>query len=68
MRERNCAPSETAAAMTRIRDRVPPNDFQRLIAAISRVAEPEIERVVETIGRAVKPKPTTRRKPARKIL
>jgi hypothetical protein len=46
----------------KVTDRIPSNDFQRLIAAIQEGSEREIERAVVTIARAVGS--TTRRKPA----
>jgi hypothetical protein len=49
--------------VTRIRDKIEPNDFQLLVAAINQVDEPAIERAVEKIARTVqstKPQPIRR--------
>jgi uncharacterized protein YqgV (UPF0045/DUF77 family) len=51
--------------MTRVRDRVPANDFRRLIAAIQAIDEAQIEAGIERIVRAIR-KSTTRSEPARK--
>ena len=46
--------------MTRIRDRIPDHDWQRLIAAIQTNNELEMEREVEKLARAI-----AKRKPRR---
>ena len=51
--------------MTRISDRIEPNEFQRLVAAIQEGSEREIERAVQAIAKAVKRNPPTSRKPAK---
>ena len=50
--------------MTRIRDRIEPNAFQRLIEAIQQGSERELEAAVTAIAKAVKRNPSTSRKPA----
>jgi hypothetical protein len=47
--------------VTRVRDRIPSNDFQRLIESINSDSERELESAVLAIAKAVKRKPSTRR-------
>jgi hypothetical protein len=50
--------------VTRIRDRIAPNDFQALIAAVQSMDDKRIEDETVRIARAIKRTPSTSRKPA----
>jgi hypothetical protein len=49
----------------KVTDRIPANDFQRLIAAIQQGSERELESAIRAIAKAVKRNPPTSRKPAK---
>ena len=54
--------------MTRIRDRIPSNDFQRLIEAVQSMDDKRIEDETARIARRVISTTTTRRKPAKESI